>query len=85
MSKSKKPAPRPPLFHACYATVNVYTGLTEGGFCVQGRCNSADLFVTRIQKLKRPKNESDLRLKLLRVVNIDAQEPEHRKRNRKDG
>lgn len=79
MAKSKVP----PMFHACFCVENVFTREKVDGFCVQGRCNSADLFVTKIaQKCPLPKN-ADVRLRLLRVVNMDAQGDRHAKKRRK--
>lgn len=72
----------PPMFHACFTIENVFSGSKVDQFCVQGRCNSADLFVSKImQKCPLPKG-GDVRLRLERVVNIDAQGSKKKRRRK---
>jgi hypothetical protein len=64
--------------------VNIYSGKVEQGFCVNAVSMSADLLVSRsrIWKECKPPKGTDLRLKLLRVVNVTAQGMPRKKRRK---
>lgn len=77
-----KPKRPPSQFHACVGLVNIYTGKQERGFCVNAVSMSADLLVSRIWKQCKPPKGTDLRLKLLKVVNVTAQGKPRKKRRK---
>ena len=79
---SQTPPKQPSQFHACVQLVNIYTDNVERGFCVEASCMSADLLVSRIVKRYKPPKGTDLRLKLVRVVNMTAQGRPRKKRRK---
>jgi hypothetical protein len=71
-----------PTFQAYLHLQNIYTNEIEGMFVVMGQCNSADLFVTRISRKLSDSGNTDVRMRLIHVINMDAQSKPRGKRQK---